>query len=155
MPRPFIDRKGSDAAGEFVGMLRMGCRSGRRGGNILCERPLCRSAKLPMRAFSAHSARFGEFASSIRILYNRSVGWAAKGVWVDLVHTLAQAGDPPAQVLLDSSAVKVHRFTVGGPQGSGPKPLVSRGPRHQDSRPHRPAVCDKPTTAMSFAGSST
>src|SRR3954469_16107950 len=41
-----------------------------------------------------------------KTLYNRYVRWAAKGVWVDLFRALAQAGGPPAQVLIDSSAVK-------------------------------------------------
>ena len=41
-----------------------------------------------------------------KTLYNRYVRWAAKGVWVDLFHALAQAGGPPEQVLIDSSAVK-------------------------------------------------
>ena len=31
-----------------------------------------------------------------KTLYNRFVRWAAKGVWVDLFHALAQAGGPPA-----------------------------------------------------------
>src|SRR3954467_4297290 len=44
-----------------------------------------------------------------KTLYNRYVRWAAKGVWVDLFRALAQAGGPPAQVLIDSSAVKAHR----------------------------------------------
>ena len=45
-----------------------------------------------------------------KALYNRYVRWAAKGVWVDLFHALARAGGPPAQVLIDSSAVKAHRW---------------------------------------------
>ena len=56
-----------------------------------------------------------------KTLYNRFVRWAAKGVWVDLFHALAQAGGPPAQVLIDSSAVKAHRCASGGKGGSGPK----------------------------------
>ena len=51
-------------------------------------------------------------------LYNRYVRWAAKGVWLDLFHTLAQADGPPAQVLIDSSAVKAHRSAAGGKGGS-------------------------------------
>jgi len=47
-----------------------------------------------------------------KTLYNRYVRWAAKGVWVN--HALAQAGGPPAQVLIDSSAVKAHRSASGG-----------------------------------------
>ncbi len=42
-------------------------------------------------------------------LYNRLVRWAAKGVWADNLHKLASAGGPPAEVLIDSSAVKAHR----------------------------------------------
>ena len=38
-----------------------------------------------------------------KTLYNRYVRWAAKGVWVDLFHALAQAGGPPPQLLIDSS----------------------------------------------------
>jgi transposase len=36
-----------------------------------------------------------------KTLYNRYVRWAAKGVWIDLFHALAQAGGPPEQVLID------------------------------------------------------
>jgi transposase len=52
-----------------------------------------------------------------KTLYNRYVRWAAKGVWVDLFQALAQAGGPPAQVLIDSSAVKAHRSASGGKGG--------------------------------------
>ncbi|MFD2031243.1 IS5 family transposase [Ancylobacter dichloromethanicus] len=52
-----------------------------------------------------------------KTLYNRYVRWAAKGVWVDLFHALASAGGPPAQVLIDSSAVKAHRSASGGKKG--------------------------------------
>ena len=62
-----------------------------------------------------------------KTLYNRFVRWAAKGVWVYLFHTLAQAGGPPAQVLIDSSAVKAHRSAAGGKGGSGAKPSGARG----------------------------
>ena len=53
-----------------------------------------------------------------KTLYNRYVRWAAKGVWVDLFHALARAGGPPAQVLIDSSAVKAHRSASGGKGGA-------------------------------------
>ena len=52
-----------------------------------------------------------------KTLYNRYVRWAAKGVWVDLFQALAQAGGPPVQVLIDSSAVKAHRSASGGKGG--------------------------------------
>lgn len=53
-----------------------------------------------------------------KTLYNRFVRWAAKGVWVDIFQALASAGGPPAQVLIDSSAVKAHRCASGGKGGS-------------------------------------
>jgi transposase len=52
-----------------------------------------------------------------KTLYNRFVRWAAKGVWVKLFQALAQADGPPAQVLIDSSAVKAHRSAAGGKGG--------------------------------------
>jgi len=52
-----------------------------------------------------------------KTLYNRFVRWAEKGVWTGLFHALAQAGGPPAQVLIDSSAVKAHRSAAGGKGG--------------------------------------
>ncbi|MBB3905553.1 transposase [Methylobacterium brachythecii] len=61
-----------------------------------------------------------------KTLYNRFVRWAEKGVWVELFETLAHAGGPPAQVLIDSSAVKAHRCAAGGKGGSRPKPSVAR-----------------------------
>jgi len=53
-----------------------------------------------------------------KTLYNRFVRWSAKGVWVDIFHALASAGGPPAQVLIDSSAVKAHRCASGAKGGS-------------------------------------
>jgi transposase len=61
-----------------------------------------------------------------KTLYNRFVRWAAKGVWSTLFETLASAGGPPAQVLIDSSAVKAHRCASGGKGGSRTKPLAAR-----------------------------
>jgi transposase len=53
-----------------------------------------------------------------KTLYNRYVRWAVKGVWVRLFEALAQADGPPAEVLIDSSAVKAHRSAAGGKGGS-------------------------------------
>ena len=50
-------------------------------------------------------------------LYNRYVRWAVKGVWVRLFEALAQADGPPAQVLIDLSAVKAHRSAADGKGG--------------------------------------
>jgi len=67
-----------------------------------------------------------------KTLYNRFVRWAAKSVWTEIFHALASAGGPPAEVLIDSSAVKAHRCASGGKGGSSRKPLAARaadGPR--------------------------
>jgi transposase len=52
-----------------------------------------------------------------KTLYNRFVRWAAKGVWTNIFSALALAGGPPAQLLIDSSAVKAHRCASGGRHG--------------------------------------
>ena len=67
-----------------------------------------------------------------KTLYNRYVRWAAKGVWIDLFHALAQAGGPPAEVLIDSSAVRAHRSASGGEGGRKIRPLAARA---ADARP--------------------
>lgn len=52
-----------------------------------------------------------------KTLYNRFVRWAAKGVWERVFHVLADAGGPPADLLLDSSTMKAHRCAAGGKRG--------------------------------------
>jgi len=52
-----------------------------------------------------------------KTLYNRFVRLAEKGVWTASFQALAQAGGPPAAVLIDSSAVKAHRSAAGGKGG--------------------------------------
>ncbi len=61
-----------------------------------------------------------------KTLYNRFVRWADKGVWQNIFQSLASAGGPPAQVLIDSSAVKAHRCAAGGKGGNGRRRLVAR-----------------------------
>src|SRR3954453_23859420 len=61
-----------------------------------------------------------------KTLYNRFVRWAAKGVWTGLFEALASAGGPPAQVLIDSSAVKAHRCASGGKGGRRARPSAAR-----------------------------
>src|SRR6266850_488377 len=61
-----------------------------------------------------------------KTLYNRFVRWAAKGVWLDIFHALASAGGPPAQVLIDSSAVKAHRCASGGKGGNSARRSAAR-----------------------------
>ena len=61
-----------------------------------------------------------------KILYNRFVRWAAKGIWMALFQALAQAGGPPAHVLMDSSAVKAHRSAAGGKGGSRARRSAAR-----------------------------
>jgi len=73
-----------------------------------------------------------------KTLYNRFVRWTAKGVWVDIFQALASAGGPPAEMLIDSSAVKAHRCASGGKGGTQPgdRPL-SRRADDKNPRPDR------------------
>ena len=61
-----------------------------------------------------------------KTLYNRFVRWAVKGVWETIFHALASAGGPPAQVLIDSSAVKAHRCASGGNGGNSRRRSAAR-----------------------------
>jgi len=61
-----------------------------------------------------------------KTLYNRFVRWAAKGVWLDVFQALAATGGPPAEVLIDSSAVKAHRCASGGKGGSAARQSAAR-----------------------------
>ena len=71
-----------------------------------------------------------------KTLYNRFVRWSAKGVWTNVFQALASAGGPPAQVLIDSSAVKAHRCAAGAKGGSVTKP--SAGPEADGPRRSTP-----------------
>ena len=50
-----------------------------------------------------------------KTLYNRFQRWAAKGIWSSIFHALANAGGPPAQLLIDSTAVRAHRSAAAAP----------------------------------------
>lgn len=56
-----------------------------------------------------------------KTLYNRWVRWAKKGVWQQAFETLAAAGGPPAELMLDSIWAKAHRSAAGG-KGGGNTP---------------------------------
>lgn len=57
-----------------------------------------------------------------KTLYNRWVRWAKKGVWQRAFETLAAAGGPPAELMLDSTWAKAHRSAAGGKGGLKPTP---------------------------------
>lgn len=57
-----------------------------------------------------------------KTLYNRFVRWAKKGVWREAFETLAAAGGPSAEIMLDSTHAKAHRCAAGGKGGLSPKP---------------------------------
>ena len=62
-----------------------------------------------------------------KTLYNRFVRWAKKGIWQEIFIALADAGGPPSQALIDSSAVRAHRSATGGKGGRRRKALAGRG----------------------------
>ena len=52
-----------------------------------------------------------------KTLHDRFVRWAAKGVWENVFTQLAEAGGPPAALMLDATHVKAHRCAAGGKGG--------------------------------------
>jgi transposase len=48
-----------------------------------------------------------------KTLYNRYVRWAAKGVWIDLFHALARAGEPPRPIAFMLTGGNVADCTAG------------------------------------------
>jgi transposase len=60
-----------------------------------------------------------------KTLYNGFVRWAKKGVWTRIFRALARAGGPPAQLLIDSTAVKARRCPSGGKGGNRPRRSVA------------------------------
>jgi len=57
-----------------------------------------------------------------KTLYNRFVRWSAKGVWERIFERLAEAGGPPAALMIDATYVKAHRSAAGGKGGPRPRP---------------------------------
>lgn len=60
-----------------------------------------------------------------KTLYNRFVRWARRGVWARLFETLAEAGGPPAELLIDSTWAKAHRCAAGGKGGRARRPSAA------------------------------
>jgi transposase len=52
-----------------------------------------------------------------KTLYNRFVRWSVRGIWEKIFATLAAMGGPPAEALLDSTHIKVHRSASGRKKG--------------------------------------
>ena len=87
-----------------------------------------------------------------KTLYNRYLRWAEKGVWVALFETLARAGGPPKEVLIDSSAVKAHRSASGGKKGERNQVIGrSRGGRTTKIHALTDALC-RPIAFMLTGG---
>lgn len=75
----------------------------------------CRWKDAPRAAYGPH-----------KTLYNRFVRWARKGVWEDLFERLAEAGGPPAAVMIDATHVKAHRSAAGGKGGPSSRRSADR-----------------------------
>jgi transposase len=52
-----------------------------------------------------------------KTIYNRFVRWAVRGIWENIFASLAASGGPPAEAMLDSTHIKVHRSAAGGKGG--------------------------------------
>lgn len=59
-------------------------------------------------------------------VFNRYNRWSKRGLWQKIFAALAGSGDPPALVMIDSSAVKAHRSAAGAKWGKRGKPLAAR-----------------------------
>ena len=62
-----------------------------------------------------------------KTLYNRWVRWAQKGVWQRAFETLAAAGGPSTELMLDSTWAKAHRSATGGKGGLTRRRSVAAG----------------------------
>ena len=82
-----------------------------------------------------------------KTLYNRFQRWAAKGVWSKLFHALATAEGPPAELLIDSSAVKAHRCAAGG-KGGEQNQAIGRSRGGRTTKIH--ALTDKDCRPIAF-----
>ena len=60
-----------------------------------------------------------------KTLYNRFVRWGGAGIWQRLFETLAAAGGPPAELLLDSTHIKAHHCAAGEKRGARSRPSAS------------------------------
>ena len=59
-------------------------------------------------------------------VYNRYNRWSKRGIWQGIFDALAACGDPPAVMMIDSSAVKAHRSASGAKGGRAAKPSAIR-----------------------------
>src|ERR1700730_16629007 len=73
-----------------------------------------------------------------KTIYNRFARWSERGIWPEIFAAVPFRSEPPEQVALDSSHVKVHRFASGGKGGrnSGDRPHERR-PQQQNPRHRR------------------
>ena len=59
-------------------------------------------------------------------VFNRYNRWSKRGIWQGIFAAVAAADDPPAVVMVDSSAVKAHRSASGAKGGRKIRPLAAR-----------------------------
>jgi len=52
-----------------------------------------------------------------KTIYNRFARWSERGVWQAIFAAAAAPSEPPGQVALDSTHVKIHRCANGGKGG--------------------------------------
>lgn len=48
-----------------------------------------------------------------KIVYNRFVRWAKRGIWEEVFSALAGADGAPDRLMIDSTVVKAHRSASG------------------------------------------
>lgn len=78
-----------------------------------------------------------------KTIYNRFSRWSEKGVWQKIFACVAGPCDPPEQVAMDSSHVKIHRCANGGKGGL----ILSRSGRRKAA-----ATARSTRSSTNFAG---
>jgi transposase len=59
-------------------------------------------------------------------VFNRHNRWSKRGLWQKIFAALVEAGEPPALMMIDSSAVRAHRSAAGAKGGRRARPLAAR-----------------------------
>jgi len=73
-------------------------------------------------------AEYGPYTT----VFNRYNRWSKRGLWQDILSALVGCAEPPAVVMIDSTAVRAHRAASGAKGGSAAKPSAARA---ADARP--------------------
>ena len=81
-------------------------------------------------------------------VFNRYNRWSKRGIWQGIFATLVACADPPAVVMIDSTAVKAHRAAGGAKGGRKTRQSAAR----VAGAPPRSMSSSRPGAARSRSG---